>query len=42
METELETLGRIEAWSIVDRTKEMNVLDSVWAFKIKRYPDGIL
>ena len=42
METELNTLERIEAWSVVDRTKEMNVLDSVWAFKIKRYPDGSL
>ena len=39
MEAELETLERIKAWSVIERTKEMNVLDSVWAFKIKCYPD---
>ena len=33
MESELETIERIEAWSIVEQTKDMNALDSVWAFK---------
>ena len=42
MDSELETLERIKAWSIVVRTLDMNVLDSVWAYKIKRFPDGSL
>ena len=42
MKTELETLERIKAWSVVERAKNMNILDSIWAFKTKRYPDGNL
>ena len=42
MDTELETLTRKEAWDIVDRTENMNVLESTRAFKVKRYPDGTL
>ncbi|KAL7526938.1 hypothetical protein ACHAWF_001981 [Thalassiosira exigua] len=40
-ETELDTLvNDIGAWEIVDRTPDMRVLPSTWAFKIKRFPDG--
>ena len=37
---ELETLEEMVAWEVVDRADGMNVIDSIWAFKIKRYPDG--
>jgi hypothetical protein len=37
----IETLGRIQAWTVVPRTGDItNVLPSTWAFKVKRYPDG--
>ena len=42
MDTELTTLERIDAWIIVDRKPDMNVLDSVWTYKIKCFPDGSL
>ena len=38
---ELGTLTKdFDCWSLVDRTPDMHVLPSTWAFKIKRYPDG--
>jgi Reverse transcriptase (RNA-dependent DNA polymerase) len=40
MEVEIDTLTGKESWEVVDRTDDMNVLDSTWAFKCKRYPDG--
>ena len=40
--TEIETLEAMGAWEVVDKTDEMNVIDSTWAFKIKRYPDGLI
>ena len=39
MKTEVATLEGMESWEVVDRTDDMNVLPSTWAFKIKRYPD---
>ena len=39
---ELETLESMDAWDIVDETPDMNVIDSTWAFKIKRFPDGLI
>lgn len=36
---ELELLKETEAWEIVDRTEDMNMIDSIWAFRLKRYPD---
>ncbi len=37
---EIESLEKIEAWTIVPCTDDItNVLPS-WAFKVKRYPDG--
>ena len=32
---ELETLEDMNAWEVVDRTDNMNVIDSIWAFKLK-------
>jgi hypothetical protein len=42
MKTEIATLEGMESWEVVDRTNDMNVLPSTWAFKIKRYPDGLI
>jgi hypothetical protein len=43
MATELETLAiKKQAWEVVERESWMNVLPSTWAFKCKRYPDGLV
>jgi hypothetical protein len=40
MRVELGTLTKdFGCWSLVDRTPDMHVLPSTWAFKIERYPD---
>jgi hypothetical protein len=39
---EIETLEAMDAWEVVDRDDEMNVIDSIWAFKLKRFPDGMV
>lgn len=39
---EIETLESMMAWEVVDREDDMNVIDGTWAFKIKRYPDGVV
>ena len=39
---EIETLERMEAWDVVERTDDMKVLPSTWAFKCKRFPDGLI
>ena len=39
---EIGTLESMNAWEVVDREDGMNVLQSIWAFKIKRYPDGLI
>ena len=39
---ELNTLENMGAWEVVKRTAEMKVIKSTWAFKIKRYPDGLI
>ena len=42
-ETEIATLDKeMGAWEVVDETADMNVLESTWAFKIKRFPDGLI
>ncbi len=38
---EIETLESMNAWEVVDRPKIGNIIDSIWAFKLKRYPDGM-
>lgn len=43
MGDEMETLeGQLDAWSLVVRESWMNVLPSKWAFKLKRFPDGLV
>ena len=32
----------MNAWEFVDREDDMNVIKSTWAFKLKRYPDGLI
>jgi hypothetical protein len=38
---EVDTLMEMDAWEVVDRPVDANVIDSIWAFKLKRYPDGL-
>ncbi len=41
MHVELNTLvNEFKCWDLVPRLPTMNVLPSMWAFKIKRFPDG--
>ena len=42
MEAEMETLAKIDPWEVVPREEagDSNILDSTWAFKTKRFPDG--
>jgi len=44
MELEIFTLESISAWDVVEREDEetMKVINSTWAFKCKRYPDGLI
>ena len=39
---EMTTLEDKEAWEVVDRTPDMKVLSGTWAFRIKRFPDGLI
>ena len=39
---EVLTLLKMKAWEQVERTPEMNVVKSTWAFKIKRFPSGLV
>ena len=40
--TKVQTLEKMDAWDVVDRPQEKNVLDGTWTFKLKRYPDGLI
>jgi hypothetical protein len=42
MEVEIFTLESIDAWEVVDHKNDINVINSTWAFKCKRYPDGLI
>ena len=42
MKVKLATLESKGAWEVVDIDDSMNVIDSTWAFKCKRYPDGLI
>jgi hypothetical protein len=42
MVTELKTLTNMDCWEVVERVPGSNALQSTWAFKIQRYPDGSL
>ena len=39
---EAATLQNIGTWEQVERKPDMNVIQSTWAFKIKRFPDGLV
>jgi hypothetical protein len=39
---EIETLEKMGCWDVVDRPEGVHTIDSTWAFKIKRYPDGLI
>ena len=39
---EIETLEEMDAWGVVDRRDDMNVLEVIWAFKLKRFPDRMI
>ena len=39
---EVETLEKMNAWSVIDRKPEMNVLPSTLVFKCKWFPDGLI
>ena len=39
---EAAILQNIGTWEQVKRKPEMNVIQSKWAFKIKRFPDGLV
>ena len=39
---EIKTLEKMGVWEVVDRPEGANVIDSTWAFKIKRFPDGLI
>ena len=45
MDIEMEQLMDKDVWNVVPRRKAIsegaNIIDTVWAFKRKRYPDGI-
>ena len=39
---EIETLEEMDAWGVVDCHYDMNILEGIWAFKLKRFPDGMI
>ena len=41
-EKELDTLEKMGVWEVVKKQPWMNILPSTWAFKVKRYPDGLV
>ena len=38
---EIENLESMNVWEVVDRPEIGNIIDSIWAFKLKCYPDGM-
>ena len=39
---EIQTLEDMNAWDVFDRPDRKNVIESTWAFKLKRLPDGLV
>ena len=39
---EFETLEEMDAWGVVGCSYAMNGIDSIWAFKLKQFPDGLI
>ena len=42
MKVDIYSLGSMGVWYIVNQDDFMNAIDSTWAFKYKRYPDGLI
>ena len=43
IDLEYNTLdNKMNAWDIIDRTKDVNVLGYIWAFRCRLFPDGIV
>ena len=42
MIVEIATLETMSAWEAVDCDNDLNVIRSTWAFKCKRFPDGLI
>ena len=40
--TKIGTLEGMNVWEVVKRMADMNVLQSTWAYKCKRFPDGLI
>jgi len=39
---DISTLQKLRSWTQVKRTQGMNVIQSTWAYKIKRFPDRLV
>ena len=39
---EIETLEEMDAWGVVDCPDDMNLLEGILAFKLKRFPGGMI
>ncbi len=39
---EVENIKGIDSWNVIDCTDDINVLQTIWAFKIKCFPDGLI
>jgi len=39
---EISTQQKLNSWTQVKREQGMNVIHSTWAYKIKRFPDGLV
>jgi hypothetical protein len=42
IELKIFTLESIIVWQVVEQEDDINVISSIWAFKCKRYPDGLI
>eukprot|EP00957_Ditylum_brightwellii_P008580 650542-Ditylum_brightwellii.AAC.1 len=47
MQVEMDQMGKLDAWELINESKVLyvsgvrhNVIKSMWAFKVKRTPDG--
>ena len=40
--TEIKTMEKMSAWYVIDRTDNMNDIDYIWEFDLKRFTDGLI
>ena len=38
----LNMLKNMNAWEVIDQTEDINVIDSIWAFKLKHFPGSLV